>query len=174
MPLSSSRSSDGLSLPLTWDWMVDTPSRQFALGFGTGLLGVAPGTWGTLMGWLLWAILLSHFSSFWIFVALVIAFAAGCRIAEQVGNELAAHDHPAIVWDEMVAIWLVLWFAPDTFGGGLVAVILFRLFDIWKPAPIPYFEHKFQNGFGVMWDDIIAALYSIIVLLILGAIGLVS
>ena len=79
-----------------------------------------------------------------------------------------------MVWDEMVAFWLVLWFTPDTLWAQAIAFGLFRLFDIVKPPPIRYFDARLKNGFGVMWDDIVAALYALLVLAVLQRVGLLG
>src|SRR3546814_7715192 len=72
-----------------------------------------------------------------------------------------------MVWDEIVAFWLVLWLTPDSLLAQLLAFIIFRLFDIIKPPPIHFFDGHFKNGFGVMWDDILAAAYSLLVIAVL-------
>ena len=87
--------------------------------------------------------------------------------AERTGRTLGVPDHGGIVWDEMVAIWLVLAFTPATLGWQAVAVALFRFFDIVKPPPVRWADRSFKGGFGVMFDDISAAGYTLLVLAIL-------
>ena len=77
------------------------------------------------------------------------------------GKALGVDDHGAIVWDEIVAIMLVLAFTPSHWFWWLTAFALFRLFDIWKPFPIRQFDAKLKDGFGVMFDDFLAAIYAI-------------
>jgi phosphatidylglycerophosphatase A len=72
-----------------------------------------------------------------------------------------------MVWDEIVAFWLVLWLTPDNLIAQAVAFAVFRFFDILKPPPIHFFDSHFKNGFGVMWDDIVAAVYSLLVIAVL-------
>jgi phosphatidylglycerophosphatase A len=74
-------------------------------------------------------------------------------------------DHGAIVWDEIIAIWLVLLLVtPCSFGAELAAVVVFRLFDMVKPPPIRQIERRYKGGFGVMIDDILAAFFTLLVI----------
>ena len=139
------------------------PAHFFALGFGSGLAPKAPGTFGTLIGFpLFWLIFNYSFSTQLMIIAVLFLF--GIYVCDKTGKDLGVSDHGAMVWDEIVAIMLVLAFAPNTWLGWLVAFLLFRLFDIWKPYPICYFDAKLKNGFGVMFDDLLAAIYAILVL----------
>lgn len=139
------------------------PAHIFALGFGSGLALKAPGTFGTLVGFpLFWLIFNDSFSTQLMIIAALFLF--GIYVCDKTGKDLGVSDHGAIVWDEIVAMMLVLTFAPHTWLGWLVAFLLFRLFDIWKPYPICYFDANLKNGFGVMFDDLLAAIYAILVL----------
>lgn len=157
----------------TFSWVYQTPSRIFAFGFGSGLIRPAPGTWGTLAGWLIWAVLLQHLPAAPMAVFLAVAFALGCWVCHRAGQDLGVADHGGMVWDEMVAIWLVLWLSPPSWTAQVWAFVLFRLFDISKPPPIRYFDRRWHNGFGVMWDDLLAAAYSILVMTILVKMGVI-
>jgi phosphatidylglycerophosphatase A len=77
------------------------------------------------------------------------------------------HDHPAIVWDEVAGMMLVMLAAPPTWWGAALAFALFRLFDVWKPWPIREVDHGMTGGAGIMLDDIMAALVAAAVLLLL-------
>ncbi len=158
----------------TVGWMLRSPARVLAFGLGSGLIRPAPGTWGTLLGWLLWVLVLSRLPSAGVAVALVVCFLYGCLICQRVGRDLGRPDHGGMVWDEMVAIWLVLWLTPDAFWVQLLAFGLFRLFDIVKPPPIRFFDAHLKNGFGVMWDDLLAALYTLLAMVALGAAGVID
>lgn len=139
------------------------PAHFFALGFGSGLALKAPGTFGTLVGFpLFWLIFNYSFSTQLMIIAALFLF--GIYVCDKTGKDLGVSDHGAMVWDEIVAIMLVLAFAPHTWLGWLEAFLLFRLFDIWKPYPICYFDANLKNGFGVMFDDLLAAIYAILVL----------
>ena len=143
--------------------LISHPAHFFGLGFGSGLAPKAPGTFGTIVGLpLFWLI-----SGYALNVQLIIIaalFIIGIYFCGKTGKALSVADDGAIVWDEIVAIMLVLAFTPFTWLGWLVAFCLFRLFDIWKPYPICYFDAKLKNGFGVMFDDLLAAIYAILVL----------
>lgn len=155
----------------TLRWVAGDPGRLIAFGFGSGLLRPASGTWGTLLAWLLWVVAAPAASDLALAIFLTVAFAYGCWACQRVARELQVDDHVGIVWDEVVAFWLVLWLTPDTFFAQLVAFGLFRLFDIVKPPPIKYFDAKLKGGFGVMWDDILAAAYALLVIAILVRLG---
>ena len=139
------------------------PAHFFGLGFGSGLAPKAPGTFGTLVGLpLFWIIAQYSFNAQLIMIAAL--FVIGIYICDVTGEALGAADHGAIVWDEIIAMMLVLAFTPTGFIFWFVAFLLFRLFDIWKPYPISYADAKLKNGFGVMFDDLLAAIYAILVM----------
>jgi len=115
----------------------------------------------------LWAAVVSRLSDLGIAIVLLVSFVYGCWACHRVGKELGRADDGAMVWDEIVAFWLVLWLAPPELGAQALAFVIFRFFDIIKPPPIRYFDRKLKNGVGVMWDDILAAAYSLLVLGIL-------
>src|SRR5690606_31227847 len=152
-------------------WVMSDPGRLIAFGFGSGLLRPASGTWGTLLAWLIWVAAAGAASDLAMGIFLALAFLYGCWVCHRVGRELHVGDHVGIVWDEMVAFWLVLWLTPDTFYAQLLAFGLFRLFDIVKPPPIKYFDSRIKGGFGVMWDDIVAAVYALLAMAIVVRLG---
>lgn len=138
------------------------PAHCLALGFGAGLSPKAPGTVGTLVALpLFW--LLPSGPMYWVWVALFLAL--GVWACDVTGKALGVHDHGGIVWDEVVAFLMVLPFAAPGWQGMAWAFVLFRLFDIWKPFPIGWLDARIKGGVGVMADDVLAAGYSIAVLL---------
>lgn len=141
--------------------LLSHPVHFCALGFGSGLAGKAPGTFGTLIGFpLFWLI-----AGFGFYVQLIIIsalFLIGIYFCGKTGQALGIADHSGIVWDEIVAMMLVLTVTPNQWQWWLAAFLLFRLFDIWKPAPIRQCDAKIKGGFGVMLDDLLAAIYTII------------
>ena len=139
--------------------MVRSPARAIAFGFGSGLIRPAPGTWGTLAGWGAFILLLEPLSLPLRLLAVVVAFALGIWACDQTGRDLGVADHGGMVWDEVAAIWLVLSLVPASWMAQGAAFLLFRLFDIVKPPPIRQFDARLKNGFGVMLDDLLAALY---------------
>lgn len=141
-----------------------SPHHFFACGLGSGLSPMASGTAGTLFAWLAYPLLRQvmpvslHFTIF-----LVIAFVYGVLACDRAGRALGVADHGAIVWDEIVPFWIVLFLTPDTLLWQAAAFLLFRFFDIVKPPPASWFDHHVKNGFGVMMDDAVAALYTLLV-----------
>ena len=102
---------------------------------------------------------------------LLASFALGCVACSRAGKDLGVPDHGGMVWDEMVAFWLVLWLTPNALIAQAVAFVVFRIFDIAKPQPVRYFDARLQGGFGVMWDDIVSAAYSLLVMAVLVTFG---
>jgi phosphatidylglycerophosphatase A len=142
-------------------FLLQHPAHFFGLGFGSGLAPKAPGTFGTLVGYpLFWLISVYTLSTQLIIISAL--FLIGIYFCDVTGKALGVSDHGGIVWDEIVAMMLVLAFTPNQWQWWLVAFLLFRLFDIWKPFPIRQFDAKLKNGFGVMFDDLLAAIYAII------------
>lgn len=140
------------------------PAHFISLGFGSGLSPRAPGTAGTVAAWLLYPLLRAPISDFVFLALLASLFVAGIIAADRTGRALGVSDHGAIVWDEMVAFWLVLFFAPATLAWQALAFVLFRFFDIVKPQPVRWADSRVGGGFGVMLDDLIAAGYAILAL----------
>ncbi|MDP3677999.1 MAG: phosphatidylglycerophosphatase A [Methylotenera sp.] len=136
------------------------PAHFFGLGFGCGLACKAPGTFGTLVGlplfWLIYAFTLPTQ-----LVIISALFLIGIYFCDVTGKALGVSDHGGIVWDEIVAMMLVLAFTPNQWQWWIAAFLLFRLFDIWKPFPIHQCDAKIKGGFGVMFDDLLAAIYAI-------------
>lgn len=159
-------------------WVLARPRRLFAFGFGSGLIRPMSGTWGTALAWLVWIVCTHglHFplGSVRLGALLLVGFIYGCWACHRVGVELKVHDHVGMVWDEMVAFWIVLWMVPSAWTAQLAAFVLFRFFDIVKPPPIAYFDKRLANGFGVMWDDIIAAVYALILMAVAVRLGVWS
>jgi phosphatidylglycerophosphatase A len=140
------------------------PGRLIAFGLGSGLVRPASGTWGTLLAWAIWVAAAPAASDLAIGVFLALAFLYGCWACDRVGRELQQPDHVGMVWDEMVAFWLVLWLTPAGLLSQALAFVLFRTFDIVKPPPIKFFDARLKGGFGVMWDDIVAAGYALLIM----------
>ena len=139
------------------------PAHFVALGFGAGLAPAAPGTFGTLAAIPI-ALLLGAYSSETAFVAtIVVLFVLGTWAAQVTGKALRAADHGSIVIDEVAAFLLVLYFAGLTPLRIAIAFALFRFFDIVKPPPIRQLDAALKNGLGVMLDDMLAALYALVV-----------
>ena len=138
------------------------PAHLIALGFGSGLAPKAPGTVGTVLGLpLFWAITAIAPDLPNQLILIAATFLLGIWACARTGRALGVADHGGMVWDEIVAFALVLLFTPAGWMWMLAAFGLFRLFDIVKPWPIRFFDIRLKNGFGVMFDDLLAAGYAI-------------
>jgi len=148
------------------------PVHLIALGFGAGLFPKAPGTAGTLLAvvpaWLIagWSLQAK--------VAFISAlFIFGVWICGESARRLRSHDHPAIVWDEVVGYLATCLVIPAEPLWLLLAFFFFRFFDIVKPWPIRDLDHRLRGGIGIMLDDIVAAAFSAVCLLLVRSIPIV-
>ena len=150
-------------------FMFSHPAHLIAQGLGSGLSPVMPGTSGTLFAWLTFNVMNTRWPDWltaphWAIV-IAVAFVVGTWACDKTGRDLGVADHGSMVIDEIVAFWIVLLLiAPAGFGAQFWAFICFRFFDMVKPPPIGYFDRRFKNGFGVMWDDIVAAFFTLLLL----------
>lgn len=141
-------------------FLLSHPAHFVALGFGSGLAPVAPGTFGTLAGWGLYALLALALPPVVIAFLAIPLFFAGVWACGVTARDLGVEDHGAIVWDEIVAFLPLAAIASSAWWLQAVAFALFRLFDIWKPYPIGLVERHVKGGMGVMLDDLIAGAYA--------------
>lgn len=139
------------------------PAHVVAFGFGAGLVPFAPGTAGTAAGWAL-ALALEALPPALLLLIGVVLFAIGVWACEVTGRHLGIADHGAMVWDEVVAFLLILAIVPRELAWQAAAFGAFRFFDIVKPPPIRHLERRYGGGFGVMFDDVVAAAYTLLVL----------
>ena len=144
-------------------FMFRHPAHWVALGFGAGLSPKAPGTVGTLWAWLSWWALQDFFTQKEQFAIIVIASLVGVWACKVTAENLDISDPGAIVWDEVVAFWLVLFvLSPASFSTQLMAFALFRFFDAAKPGPVAWADQLFKGfgwrgAFGILFDDFVAA-----------------
>ena len=132
------------------------PMYFIAFGFGSGLLPIAPGTWGTLAAFPIYLLVAgTTWLSYLGFTLL--AFILGVCICEKISKDLGVHDHSGIVWDEIVGFLLTMFLVPISLSWMITGFILFRIFDILKPQPIRYVDKHIKGGFGIMLDDVLAA-----------------
>ncbi|MBK7792574.1 MAG: phosphatidylglycerophosphatase A [Betaproteobacteria bacterium] len=148
----------------TLRFLFSHPAHFVALGFGSGLAPVAPGTFGTLVAIPLAGALRNRFDDLGYAVAVVLFFVLGIGVSAVTARDLGVADHGAIVWDEVVAFLVVLFFVGDSLPWIALAFVLFRGFDIVKPPPIRAIDAALKSGFGVMVDDLLAAGYTLLVL----------
>lgn len=156
-------------------FMLNHPAHLIAMGFGCGLSPKAAGTVGTLWAWVSFLVLDSWLSDAQWGVFLLIAFAIGWWASTRCAQALGQCDPGAIVWDEVLSFWIVLWLVmPAGWLGQGVAFALFRLFDVVKPGPVGWADERFKarkgeaigwrHGFGVLFDDAVAALCTLLVI----------
>jgi phosphatidylglycerophosphatase A len=141
-------------------FLVSHPAHFIALGFGAGLSPKAPGTAGTLAAWPLYWLLAQVVSPLAVAFIAVPLFFLGIWACERTGRDLGASDHGAMVIDEIVAVLPLFALTHGQPVLQVAAFLLFRLFDIWKPPPIKLLEKNLKGGLGVMFDDLIAACYA--------------
>jgi phosphatidylglycerophosphatase A len=143
---------------------LSNPAHLLAVGFGAGLLPAAPGTAGTLLAWPIGWLLAEWLSPVPMLVLVALLFLLGVWACQVTGRDLGRPDHGAMVWDEIAAFLLILAILPRDVVWQGAAFLLFRAFDIAKPPPIRHFERRYRGGFGVMFDDLVAAGLTLLVL----------
>jgi phosphatidylglycerophosphatase A len=135
------------------------PVNFLALGFGSGLAPVAPGTAGTLAA--IPVYLLLQPLALEVYLPLVVAlFVVGIPICAFTAQRLQVHDHPGIVWDEVVGYLVTMAFAPAGWLWVVAGFVLFRIFDVAKPWPIMWLDRQVHGGFGIMLDDLLAGVFA--------------
>ena len=149
------------------EFLFKHPAHLIAFGFGAGLMPKAPGTWGTLVAIPFYFLALRFGGATAVLACALVLFVLGIWASAVAGKALGVADHGGIVIDEIAAFVLVLAFTPTGLIWLVVAFVLFRIFDITKPWPIRYFDRTLKGGFGVMFDDLLAAIAAIAILLLL-------
>jgi phosphatidylglycerophosphatase A len=154
----------------TVKFLLAHPAHFIALGFGSGLSPIAPGTAGTLWAWLAYLVLqpmMTVADMGWLIAAATLVGWWACTVT---AKNMGVLDPGSIVWDEVVAFWLVLWLImPAGFTGQLVAFVLFRFFDTAKPGPVGWADQVFKGfglrgGWGILFDDFVAAFCTLLVI----------
>ncbi|MGC1952683.1 MAG: phosphatidylglycerophosphatase A [Gammaproteobacteria bacterium] len=135
------------------------PAGFLACGLGTGLVPVAPGTAGTALGVGLY-LLIMELPLPWYAATVLFLFCLGIGLTRAASRLLAVHDHPAIVWDEIVGYLVTMMAAPRHPGWILTGFVFFRIFDILKPWPIYQIDRRITGGLGIMLDDLVAGIYA--------------
>lgn len=142
------------------------PLHFIAFGFGSGAMPFAPGTFGTLIAIPFYLCMqsLSHFQ--YLFILMVVTVFS-IWLCEKISKEIQVHDHPGMCIDEVVGFLVTMFAAPHGFRWIVLGFILFRLFDIWKPWPIHIIDKKMHGGIGMILDDVMAGIYSLLIIRIL-------
>src|SRR3990167_2825750 len=152
-----------LSLKKVWS----DPIYFLAFGFGSGLSPIAPGTFGTLAAIPIYVLLAFLLNAKAYLLVVCFAFLAGIFVCSHVSRDLGKHDYKGIVWDEIVGYLLTMFLVPLHGFWVLLGFVLFRVFDIWKPYPIRWIDARVGGGFGIMLDDVLAAIPAFLILQIL-------
>ena len=152
-------------------FMAGHPAHWIALGFGSGLSPWAPGTVGTLWAWASFLVLDRWLDDAGWGALIGASFALGVWACRRTAQHLGIADPGAIVWDEVLAFWIVLWLLmPAGFVAQAVAFGLFRFFDAVKPGPVGWADRHFKlaqgwrQGLGIVVDDLVAALCTLLVI----------
>jgi phosphatidylglycerophosphatase A len=154
----------------TAKFMLSHPAHVIALGMGSGLAGKAPGTVGSLWGWASWLVIQNHLSLPAQAALIAIGILVGWWACTVTAQHMGVSDPGAIVWDEVIAIWLIFYLVmPTGFWGQLSAFALFRFFDIYKPGPVAWADQLFKGfgwrgGWNIIWDDLVAAFCTLMTL----------
>ena len=155
-----------MSLSVQWNaarFMWSHPAHVLAMGFGSGLSPKAPGTVGTLWAWASYELMTLFMTTSDIGLLIALSLPVGWWACTVTAQHMQVQDPSAIVWDEIVAFWLILWlWMPVGLWGQFVAFVLFRFFDAVKPGPVGWADRHFhglgwRGGWGIMFDDLVAA-----------------
>ena len=139
------------------------PVHFFALGFGSGLAPKAPGTFGTLAAIPLY-LMISGLAPVYYGAIVLFSCLIGIYLCGKTAADVGVHDHGAIVWDEIAGFLITMFMVPLSWQSVLVGFLLFRFFDIIKPWPISIADKKLHGGFGIMFDDVLAGLFSLVIM----------
>lgn len=165
-----STASEGALIRPTVRFLLQHPAHLIAIGFGSGLSRVAPGTVGTMWAWLAYLVLQQWLSTAQLGWLIAISIPVGWWACTVTARHMRVPDPGSIVWDEVVAMWIVLWLTmPMGFWGQLTAFALFRFFDAVKPQPVKWADRLFKGfgpkgGWGIMFDDLVAAFCTLLVM----------
>lgn len=144
----------------------EKPSHFIAFGFGSGAMPFAPGTFGTLMAIPFYLAIQSLSPTLYLLLVVVITLAS-MWLCDRITKEIGIHDHSGMCLDEIVGYLVTMYGAPHGLIWIIWGFLLFRLFDIWKPWPIRYIDEQVKGGVGIILDDVLAGVYSLIILHIL-------
>lgn len=143
--------------------LLKNPVYCLGLGFGSGLSPKAPGTMGTLAAIPI-VVLVAMTGDMMFAVLTAVACVLGIYICGATAKAMGEHDHPAIVWDEIAGYMVAMIAVPVSWQALLIAFLLFRVFDILKPWPISWLDKHVHGGLGIMIDDVIAGLATLLIM----------
>ena len=173
MSFASSSSAPETGAPIarpTVGFLLSHPAHFIALGCGSGLSRLGPGTVGTLWAWVAFLVMQRWLSSSTIGWVILASLPVGMWACTVTARNMGVADPSVVVWDEVAAFWTILWLVmPAGWLGQLVAFALFRYFDAAKPGPVAWADRRFKGfgwrgGFGIMADDLVAAFCTVLVI----------
>ncbi|MFS1562728.1 MAG: phosphatidylglycerophosphatase A [Candidatus Arsenophonus phytopathogenicus] len=143
---------------------LSNPWHLLATGFGSGLSPIIPGTMGSLAAIPFWLLMYWLLPVWLCWFIILFGFVVGIVICQRTSDDMQVHDHGSIVWDEFIGMWMTLMVIPlVSWQWVLIAFVLFRFFDMLKPWPIGWFDQQVGGGLGIMLDDIIAAIFAMVI-----------
>ncbi|MCW7764271.1 phosphatidylglycerophosphatase A [Photorhabdus luminescens] len=146
---------------------MSNPWHLLATGFGSGLSPVVPGTMGSAAAIPFW-LLLIQLPEWICWLVIIVGMFCGIVICQRTSDDMKVHDHGSIVWDEFIGMWITLMAIPVVnWQWVLTGFIVFRILDMWKPWPIRWFDRYVHGGLGIMLDDIIAGVFSFVIVWLL-------
>ncbi|MBX2879543.1 MAG: phosphatidylglycerophosphatase A [Granulosicoccus sp.] len=163
--MSNKSDKQSETLTLSRESLFTSPASFVALGFGLGLAPRAPGTAGTFLGIPILLVMPTHIVAYTL--VLIALFGVGVWCCARSAEELGVHDHPGIVWDEVVGYLIAMAGMPRSLLFIVVGFLIFRFFDIVKPWPIGWVDNHAGGGWGIMLDDVLAGLYTVVILNVL-------
>ncbi|QLK87266.1 phosphatidylglycerophosphatase A [Arsenophonus endosymbiont of Aphis craccivora] len=143
---------------------LSNPWHLLATGFGSGLSPIIHGTMGSLAAIPFWLLMYWLLPVWLCWFIILFGFVVGIVICQRTSDDMQVHDHGSIVWDEFIGMWMTLMVIPlVSWQWVLIVFVLFRFFDMLKPWPIGWFDRQVGGGLGIMLDDIIAAIFAMVI-----------
>ncbi len=151
------------SIPPIPDSVWQNPLHFIAFGFGSGAMPIAPGTFGTLIA-IPFYLIMRPLPPIYYLIMLIVIIVASTWLCDKVSRDIDVHDHQGMCLDEIVGFLVTMYGAPIGTKWIILGFLLFRLFDIFKPWPIRFIDKQIHGGVGIIFDDVLAGVYSLIII----------
>ena len=152
------RSKNKIKIPISY---LKNPLHFLSLGFGSGLMPKAPGTFGTVAAVPVYYLVSDLSLWFYLLFTLLITL-AGIFLCSYTSKALGVHDHSGIVIDEIAGFLITMIAVPFSLLNIVIGFLLFRFFDIVKPWPISWMDKRIHGGLGIMLDDVVAGMFALV------------